>query len=74
MPWESDQTLELKDRWSLASSTARQQFRNIVVRGCQPPRSNKEPYAAVIRMWLKLQPHDQRAMLSWMDSHLSMSQ
>lgn len=74
MAWTSDATLELKDRWSLASSTARQQFRNIVVHGCQPPRSNKEPYAAVIRMWLGLQPHDQDAMLSWMDSRLSTSQ
>jgi hypothetical protein len=74
MPWESDATLELKDRWSLASSTARQQFRNIVIHGCQPPRSDKEPFAAVIRLWLRLQPQDQSALLNWMDSRLSMSQ
>lgn len=74
MPQESDTTLELKDRWSLASSTARRQFRQIVSHGCRPPRSDKEPFAAVIRMWLCLQPQDQHALLNWMDSHLSTSQ
>jgi hypothetical protein len=71
MLMQSDATIELKDRWSLASSTARRRFRDIVIQGCEPPRSSREPYAAVIRIWLGLCPEDRQEMLDWMESRLS---
>lgn len=71
---ESDATIELKDRWTVASTTARRRFRDLVTQGCEEPRSDREPYAAVIRIWLGLCPEDRQEMLDWMDSRLSVAQ
>lgn len=69
----SDATIELKDRWTVASTTARRRFRELVKQG-YAPRSDREPYAAVIRIWLGLCPEDRQEMLNWMDSRLQVSQ
>lgn len=71
MSVQSEATIELKDRWTLASTTARRRFRDIVRHGCEPPRSGREPYAAVIRIWLGLCPEDRQELMDWMESRLS---
>ena len=62
---DSDDLIILKHTWSLATDSIRVEFREILLGHTATPPTVDAPYAAPIRIWQRMNAHDQSEFLGW---------
>jgi hypothetical protein len=67
---ESDDLIILKHTWSLATESIRSEFREILLGHVSTPPTVDAPYAAPIRIWQRMNAHDQSEFLGWTERKL----
>ena len=62
---DSDDLIILKHTWSLATESIRVEFREILLGHTSAPPTVDAPYAAPIRIWQRMDAHEQSEFLGW---------
>ena len=73
MPVDSDDLIILKHTWSLATRSIQIEFQDILLGRLPMPTTIGAPYAAPIRIWERMSPSDQAALLRWIETQLTTS-